>query len=137
MVVGSGWNWNRKVTGDIFYYYYFIYFTGIIVPNLTLSNSALVRYGLQGGLSVPIVSSYDLVEYKFSWKLTGKHDFFITFYFERPKKIKKMKLVQRQMVQISETASVSHKFQNDRSCFIDLDQLSPDLIYEHFILKIS
>ena len=41
------------------------------------------------------------------------------------------------MVQISETASVSHKFQNDRSCFIDLDQLSPDLIYEHFILKIS
>ena len=61
----------------------------VVHKEIGANNSALVRYGLQGGLSVPIVSSYDLVEYKFSWKLTGKHDFFITFYFERPKKIKK------------------------------------------------
>ena len=30
---GSGWNWNRKVTG--FYFIYYLFLTGIIMHNWT------------------------------------------------------------------------------------------------------
>ena len=43
---GSGWNWNRKVTGFYFIFYYIMFYflfyyyllTGITVPNRTLSK---------------------------------------------------------------------------------------------------